>query len=240
MSTISHHRFPVDERGVLDVVFHEPDAPVAWVIALHGLESDKEGSKYPKLAERLDPFGVGLIRFDFRGCGLSSGTLAESTVASRIEDARTVMLAARSRIGGARLGLFGSSMGGYVALFLARDPAVQAVVTLAAPENLDDLAGRHGNDLAHLHGLAAEYERGEFRSVPEGIPGVLLIHGTQDETVPFEHAERIWRKLAEPRSRLDVEGCGHRFSEEAHLNTALDASCSWFREHLLKTLNEIK
>jgi uncharacterized protein len=232
--SITHYRLPVDGEGTLDAVFHEPDRPVAWVLALHGLESDKEGSKYYALAERILPLNMGLVRFDFRGCGKSSGTFGDTNVATRLTDARTLLMAIRSRAGGSRIGLFGSSMGGYVSLFLAGDPDVQATVTLAAPENVDDMVTRNAEAAQRIPAFLAEYEAGLNRKVPSGLSNVLLLHGDADDVVPVAHVDAIWPRLVEPRRKVIYAGGDHRFSDPAHLKSAMDEAVEWFAARLLQ------
>ena len=226
---------PLGGGDVLSAVFHEPAHPRAWVVTLHGMESNKEGSKPIELAKRLLPDGIGVVRFDFRGCGESSGEFAATNVATRLADARAVIGALAKRPGGSNLGLFGSSMGGYVALFLAVDPQVgdrvKATVGLASPANVDDLVPL-ALQMPSLQGFATEYQTGGFRNVPTGQSHVLLLHGDADETVPVAHAETIWQGLREPRNKIIFSGCDHRFSNPADLAAAMNEAASWFRRYL--------
>lgn len=199
------------------------------------MESNKDGSKPIELAKRVMPHGIGVVRFDFRGCGESTGAFGETNVQTRIDDARAVIEDLTDRSGGKRLGLFGSSMGGYIALFLAVDPVVatyvKATVGLASPANLDDLVPAAA-EMPSLQGFASEYQAGGFRNVPQGQSHVLLLHGDADETVPVAHAETIWQGLREPRNKLIFPGCDHRFSNPADLAAAMDEAAGWYLRFL--------
>ena len=223
-------------NGELDVALHRPAAPKAWVVTLHGLESNKEGSKYFALAERLDPLGIGVVRFDFRGCGVSTGDFAGTNVATRVDDALAVLNRASTWPGGHRLGLFGSSMGGYVGFFVAAHARwrnrLGAFVSLASPENLDDLMGPALQHMAPMHAFVEEYRTGGYRAVPAGVANVLLLHGERDDVVPVAHAQRIWDGLSEPRKMRIFPGGDHRFSSLGDLGVALDESTAWFRRLL--------
>jgi pimeloyl-ACP methyl ester carboxylesterase len=109
--------------GRLSLVLHLPDitrGAVPCVIACHGLGASKDSDKYLLLGAEVPAAGFALARFDFRGCGESSGVEEETTIATRIEDVDAVLghLASDPRLSGA-FGLLGSSMGGFVALHVA-------------------------------------------------------------------------------------------------------------------------
>jgi len=77
----------------LALVLHLPDmrGRVPCVVACHGLHASKDSDKYLLLGDALPPAGLALARFDFRGCGESSGREDETTIASRIEDVEAVL-----------------------------------------------------------------------------------------------------------------------------------------------------
>ena len=64
----------------------------------------------PCWARSCLPLGLALARFDFQGCGESTGVEDDTTIGTRLEDARSVLkyLAFHRRLDG-RLGLLGSS-----------------------------------------------------------------------------------------------------------------------------------
>lgn len=216
----------------LAAVFHVPAHPVAWVVCLHGLESNKDGGKPLALASRLVAKNVGVVRFDFRGCGESGGEFLATNVATRIADTRAVLKALETLQGGRRVGVFGSSMGGYVALFMAVDPLygnrIEATVGLASPANLDDLMSSAPEHIDRMHAFAEEYRGGGFRTVPAGQRNVLLLHGAADDVVPVSHAEAIWQGLAEPRAKHIFDTADHRFSNPIDLDAAMNEAADWF------------
>jgi alpha-beta hydrolase superfamily lysophospholipase len=231
-----HLRIPVG-NDQLDAVYHRPDSEIrGWVVSFHGLESNKEGSKPIELANRLLPHGIGVVRFDFRGCGQSTGRFADTNVQTRLDDARAVISALAKEPGGGNLGLFGSSMGGFVGLFLGADPGladrVRANVALAAPSNLDDLVTASPDTVAGLKAFIEEYQAGKFRRIPPGQSNVLLLHGDADEVVPVAHCDDVWQGLAEPRERRIFSACDHRFSNPTDLSAAMDEAAAWILRFL--------
>ncbi|MCP4715171.1 MAG: alpha/beta hydrolase, partial [Deltaproteobacteria bacterium] len=87
------------------------------VVTCHGLFSSKNSDKFTGIAERFSREGLAVIRFDFRGCGESAGSIADTTVSGRLQDLKAVMRFAADHPGlGKQVAILGSSLGGVVAL----------------------------------------------------------------------------------------------------------------------------
>ena len=86
------------------------------VVWLTGFASDMDSTKASALDAHCAERGQALLRFDYSGHGASDGRLEDGTVSQWLEDA---MAAIRAESSG-RLVLAGSSMGGYMALLVAR------------------------------------------------------------------------------------------------------------------------
>jgi dienelactone hydrolase len=107
-----------------------PGAP--GVVVVHGYGSRKEN--HADFAERCAAAGMAALAVDLRGHGASGGRAD----AGMLDDVLAALAALRGR-GHERLGLRGSSLGGFLALHAAaRDPAVRAVAAIcpARPQGL--------------------------------------------------------------------------------------------------------
>jgi alpha-beta hydrolase superfamily lysophospholipase len=232
--TIEPHRLPI-ASGALALVLHLPDRrPVPCVVACHEVGDSKDTDAYVLLGEELPAAGLALARFDFRGCGQSSGRLAETTIARCIEDVEAVLAFLAADPGLARrVGLLGSGLGGFVALQVAaRRPGVP-VVTWSAPASLTELAN---DDLAEGRGLgvpfALEYAGGRYALAPTGVPMHLVIHGEEDQVVGVEHAASLHEVAAEPCDLALVAGGDHGLSDPVHRKHAASLSRDWLRRFL--------
>jgi fermentation-respiration switch protein FrsA (DUF1100 family) len=219
-------------------VLHLPKAGQRWscVVAAHGLLSSKDSDKYVQIGETFSQAGLAVCRFDFRGCGESEGSLAETTVAQRVADLRSGV--ERMRVHPAlngRLALLGSSLGAYVSLFVAsQDFKVKALAAWATPANLDELAERP--DAVHAQGLGdafiAELEAGRHLRAPVGTRYCLFIHGDQDELVPLEHAQHLFEASLNPKKLEIIPGGNHQFTDAAHRRHAIRLSLDWIGRYL--------
>jgi len=91
------------------------DAPCG-LLWLGGFMSDMEGSKATSLGQVAAMTGRSAVRFDYSGHGVSSGAFADGTIGRWLDEAEAVF---REVARGPRI-LVGSSMGGWIAMLLAR------------------------------------------------------------------------------------------------------------------------
>lgn len=231
MIAVEKHRVALPD-GALALVLHTPEsqAPAPCIVACHGLGASKDSDKYLLLGEALPKAGLALARFDFRGCGESSGREEDTTIATRIEDAEAVLalLARHPRLAG-RFGLLGSSLGGFVALHVAARRPGLPVVTWNAPASLTELAN---DDLEEGRSLgvpfALEYAGGRYARAPAGVPMHLVVHGSADDVVSLEHGIALHESAHEPCDLVIVDGADHRLTDPAHCRRAIELSRDWF------------
>ena len=151
-----------------------------------------------------------------------------------------------------RIGVFGSSAGGQLALLLgttadAGDPSaadavlressrVAAVVAYFPPTDLARWGTQRIRQAFAAMRLtdaeAAEYSPIRFVS-PSAAPS-LIVHGDADTVVPVVEGETMHAALTKagvPASFIRIEGAGHGF-EGADLERASAAMLRWFERHL--------
>ncbi|MBN3724225.1 UilS family quorum-quenching N-acyl-homoserine lactonase [Burkholderia sp. Ac-20379] len=105
------------------------DAPV--IVLCHGFCGIQD-VLLPRFAEAFVAAGYAAVTFDYRGFGASGGEQGRLVPAMQIEDIATVLAFVRAQPGidAARVGLWGTSLGGgHVLAAAAADPAVKAVVS---------------------------------------------------------------------------------------------------------------
>ncbi len=211
----------------------------AGIIFLSGYASDMMGAKAGYLAERCAEAGVPYLRFDYRGHGQSGGRLTDFTLGDWFDDAREVF----DRLTQGPQILVGSSMGGWLALLLARrNPRARAVVGVAAaPDFTEDLIWARLSDEQRIRlqrdgVMEDETEPPESRlpitmrlieearshlllrePMPIACP-LRLVQGMKDPTVPWEHALRILEKAETSDARVTLIKDGdHRLSKPHEL-----------------------
>ena len=206
------------------------------VISSHGLLSSKESEKYIALGERLSQEGIAMLRFDFRGIGESEGRIEEDTISRRITDLGSAIEFIRSRRDmKKRIGLLGSSLGGYISLIKASaEEKVRAVVIWATPFHLDDLKSNKGTEGHPLPEEPFFEDLPRHRLLPflPKVPNCLVVHGEKDELVPVDQAWEIFHNLGAPKEIRILEGADHRLTDPAHRGRAMELSAAWFKRYL--------
>jgi pimeloyl-ACP methyl ester carboxylesterase len=214
------------------------------VLFLGGFRSDKEGSKALHLEAWARARGRAFVRFDYSGHGQSSGAFEAGCIGDWAEDARAVLAALTE---GPQI-LVGSSMGGWIALLLAREMPgrVAGLVGVAAAPDFTDrfLTGLDGAARARLMAegrleVPSDYAPEPYvftrRLVEDGarqrvldrplrlaMP-VRLLQGTADTDVPVAAQLALFDHLDAADARLTlVKGADHRFSTPECLRLLTD------------------
>ena len=206
------------------------------VIASHGLLSSKDSEKYIALGEQLSKEGMAMLRFDFRGIGESEGRLEDDTVSRRITDLGAAIDFMLTRPGlGRRVGLVGSSLGGYISLFKAAiGREIRATVIWATPFHLDDLGSKKQDEDYPPPGEAFFKDLPRHRLLPAlpKISSCMVIHGEKDELVPVDQAWEIFQGLSGPKEIHIIDGADHRLTEPKHRQRAMDLAVEWLKKFL--------
>lgn len=221
------------------IAYHQTAGGMPGVVFLGGLKSDMEGTKALRLDAWAQRTGRGFLRFDYSGHGQSAGRFEDGCIGDWAEDAEAAIAALTS---GPQI-LVGSSMGGWIALLLARRaPArVAALVTIAAaPDFTEDAlwAGFTEAQKAQMErqdrvALPSDYGEPYIitrRMIEDGRGNLVLrrpldlsfptrfLQGTADRDVEMGVALRLLDHARGPDMRLTlVDGADHRFSDETCL-----------------------
>ena len=225
------------------IAYHQTGGTGPGVVFLGGFKSDMTGTKAVFLAEWAAARGRAFLRFDYSGHGVSDGVFEAGCIGDWMQDAAAVLgLTEGPQV------LVGSSMGGWIALLLARamPDRVAGLVTIAAAPDFteDSLWAGFSEDqraavLAGFVDLPSDYgapyritkaliEDGRrhlvLRSTLDLPFPVRMLQGTQDVDVPMERALRLLDHATGPDIRLSlVKGADHRFSTPACLAMIGDA-----------------
>ncbi|MBA50291.1 MAG: alpha/beta fold hydrolase [Paracoccus sp. (in: a-proteobacteria)] len=205
------------------------------VVFLGGFKSDMQGTKALHLEAWARQSRRAFLRFDYSGHGESGGRFEDGCIGDWAEDARAMIEALTD---GPQV-LVGSSMGGWIALLLARSmpQRVAGLVTIAAAPDFTEQGFWAGLDPAQREILMRDgrietpsdysdepyvitrhlIEDGRKRLVlnqPLPLPfPVRLLQGTADADVPVDWALRLLDHASGPDIRLVlVKDADHRFS----------------------------
>ena len=222
------------------IAYHFVAGQGPCVVFLGGFKSDMTGTKAVYLQEWAEAQCRAFLRLDYSGHGASSGDFLDGAIGDWFEDALAVIAAVPQ----GPLVLVGSSMGGWIALLLARaipDRIVGLVGIAAAPDFTEDsmwatftVAQRADIMAKGQIGLPSDYADSPYiitrRLIEEGRSRLVLrqtlrldfptrfLQGTADTDVPPAVALRLLDHAEGDDIRLTlVKGADHRFSTPACL-----------------------
>ena len=194
-------------KGIMRGFFHKPNVdkhPVCLIF--HGFTGQKTGTKfcYVQLARMLEARGIATFRFDFLGSGESDLNFKDMTFKDELACARIILEETLKMDNCTKVYVLGHSMGGAVASELAKlYPNDISKLCLWAP------AFNLPSAVEYLKGHVPQadfYDHNGFQISDEFVKDMLsrdfykgieiyknqlmIIHGTNDQTVPFAISEK--------------------------------------------------
>jgi uncharacterized protein len=179
------------------IVESEKEAP--WVLHFHGNAGN--------ISHRVDhlrlfrELGFNSVVFDYRGYGKSQGIPSE---AGLVADGLAMVkyLTEERGVHPKMLIYFGESLGGAVASAVAVTKPPRAMILKSTFTSVPDLASEVYPFLP-VRWLAKTQFATKDRVSTFLFPK-LIIHGSSDTLVPFEHGQRLFQLCSEPKEFLEV------------------------------------
>lgn len=231
------HEIPIAhlDRDGTALAYRRTPGRAPGLVFLPGFASDMTGDKATRLAALAAARGHACLRLDYSGHGASGGRFEDGTIGRWADDATALFDALTS---GPQI-VVGSSMGGWLALLLARrrPERVAALVGIAAAPDFtrrlraaipaaafgaDGVFRRpsaYGPPLAITRALIEEGERHCLLDAPIGIAcPVRLLHGQADPDVPWSLSLTLAERLVAADVAITLVKDGdHRLSRPADL-----------------------
>lgn len=223
-----------DETNQLACTLQTPNEvkSTSLVIIYHGLNIDKEMPLLTKIADALEAVDIASLRCDFNGHGKSYGTFEDMTIVNEINDAMRVYEYAKNHLDFATISFVGHSQGAVIAGMLAGElgtEKIKSVVLLAPASNIKDNAQK-----GDFFGIKFDVENlPPYLELPDGhklgkayletaqsLPiddmsqqyqgNVLIVHGTQDELVPYTYGVKYYEFYDKGKIHL-IKNANHNF-----------------------------
>ncbi len=180
----------------------EPDgAPV--ILFLHG--NAQEVYSWSLVREEMEPLGTRMLLIDYHGYGKSAGTPSEEAL--YLDGEAALKWLERRGVKKDEIILFGKSLGGAVACYLADGRRFRAVVLESTFTSLASVARKLFPFLPAGTPLGEEYP--SIERIGRTRSPVLVIHGDADELIPLEEGIRLYEAAPYPKELFVVKGAGH-------------------------------
>ena len=154
----------------------------------------------------LASLGLNILAVDYRGYGRSEGHPSEAGV-YRDADAAYEYLLHERHFPPEGIIIYGHSLGGAVAINLASRRPCGALIVQSSFTTVRDMARQMF--AVPLIAYAASSRFDSLDRIRRVSAPVLIVHGTQDDVVPFAMGEQLFAAARQPKHFFAVEGAGH-------------------------------
>ncbi len=148
---------------------------------------------------------IQVFMVDYSGFGYSTG---EATRKNLLLDGVSTLEYVRElpEVKNTRLVLYGQSIGGHLAAVVAEQANgnIDGLIMEGAFTSHKAIAGKQ---VPVLGSLLTSQQYSAIRSIQHVSVPVLIIHSTEDETIPFKMGEKLYEKANEPKAFYAIAGC---------------------------------
>jgi fermentation-respiration switch protein FrsA (DUF1100 family) len=183
--------------------FKAARADMPTVIFFHGNAGDI-GNHLP-FAKFLIEAGTGLLAVEYRGYGGNPGKPRE---AGLIADGRAAFAFLNAQgVPDSRIVLYGESLGSGVAVQLAAEHHVRALMLRSPYSSIADVAAIQ---LPYLPARWLVHDRFDsLAKIGLNQAPLFIFHGANDRLIPIALGRRLFEAAAEPKTWLTIDGAGH-------------------------------
>lgn len=177
----------------------------------------------------FNKLGLSVLLFDYRGYGQSTGTPNEEGLYQDGQAAWTYLTQERG-VDPLNIVLYGRSLGGGVATWLATRHQCAALIVEATFTSVPDVAAEHYRFLP-VRLLARSKFDNLSRISQIQAAALMVIHSPHDEIIPYAHGQRLYEAARGNKTFLEIEG-GHNdgfFVTGARYRREIDA---FLQKHL--------
>jgi hypothetical protein len=243
--------FEGSEGKIHGIAYFPSKNPCPVVVVCHSLTSKADTSYHKSLAKSLCESEFGLFAFDFNGHGESYGEFQDFTLTKGLYDLNSALdyIEKIEQADNDKIGVYGSSMGGTIALIqAARDKRIKKLVLRAPISNLNETMPKLLGDISTM-----EKTRYAFVSRPKDkrrlnyefykdimrydiyceaknvYQPVLIIQGDEDDMVLKEHSEELLKSLKKGEIEI-IKGANHVLTKPSHIKILRQLTVEWFND----------
>jgi pimeloyl-ACP methyl ester carboxylesterase len=221
-------------HGVVETNHPRKKQPI--VIVMNGFLDTCDSGAKNAITKHLLETGHVVVRFDYTyGFGEGEGDISMFTLTRQVEDTERVIdhVTRRGYADPDRVFLFSHCFGGMAAILLAAfDERIKGLIAISTPYWFEDTSVTRLDDkdlsrmklkrYFHLHSESLGREiRVDYTFFEDGLKKdmaravrnlrqpLLLIHGTNDPSIPVENAQEIYDRAPGEKQLELIEGMGH-------------------------------
>lgn len=210
-------------RGYLDI----PEGAKKIVVMLHGFTGNKteHNGHFRNIARQLSKKGVASLRMDYHGNGESDGEFSDFTFIDALDDAKRMVEYSKNMKGIKEVAILGFSFGGALASLIANNDNCDQLVLISAAASMSETVKEkydnwrkldNGNVYSNGFELSKNFAEGligrdMYANTPNFTKNVLVIHGRDDQSVPYLCGVKYAVNYKNSHLHL-IDGAGHGYN----------------------------
>lgn len=213
--------------------------PTSGVIFYHGLGSSQKG--YFSRAEALDKEGIISLIFDLRGHGDSEGDCNKITIKDNLVDCLYTFdyFTSLKEIDNKRIGLCGSSYGGYLAAIVSFKRSVKSMV-LRAPAIYQNrlwntpLGKLPSEEIRRFKNEGKLEKAKSILAISQFQGSLLIIKSEKDETIPKRVIDSYYQNSQKTKKKeiAVIKNATHSLENPKWNEEFIRLITNWFRKEL--------
>ncbi len=231
--------------------------PLHFALIVHCFTCNKNFNSVRNISNALAASGYGVFNFDFTGLGNSMGNFADTNFSTNVDDALSAVEYLKKNHSSPAL-IIGHSFGGPAAIYAAaKTPSTKAVVTIAAPAEVEHVKHILENDIDQIE------QEGKADVTVGGIPliikkqflddlgkhdllevirelkkPILIMHSPGDNTVDITNAEMLYKEAKHPKSFVSLDKADHLLNNKKDAFYAGEVIAAWAKRYLVSSVSK--
>jgi fermentation-respiration switch protein FrsA (DUF1100 family) len=210
----------------INAIYHSDPESKQVLLWFHG-NAENIGYDLDHL-KALAQIGTNIMEVDYRGYGKSEGHPDEAGV-YRDADAAYDYLIEQRNIRSRDIIIYGHSLGGAVAVDLASRRPCGALIVESSFTSAAAIAHRMFPLPFIAYVIKSRFD--SEKKIGEVRAPILIVHGTQDEVIPFTMGQQLFAASREPKRFCPIEGAGHNDL----LEVGGDAYVAWLKGFVVES-----
>ena len=241
MNNSNHNEIDIEGKNGYPIGITEfiPSNIKGIIIWLLGFGSSKDSPKFQTFAKMMSPLGIGLVAFNYPGHGFSKAGKDDFTLENCLSDFNTVEEYLRKKYDNIPIGLFGTSLGGYLILLkinqlenpdyfcvILRAPALKMDECFKNNLLKDPLKDFRKNGYIYTgfsKKIRVTYKfydsllKNKLFDIYNKEYPMLIIHGTKDKIAPYIDCVKFIKSKNKKAILEKIEGADHRMNEPGNI-----------------------
>jgi pimeloyl-ACP methyl ester carboxylesterase len=217
--------FNVDGQKLIGTLYKAEDEQASVLIIAGGGNNPRNESHYPLWQAYFADQGITTFNFDFRGVGESGAELKDTSLNTRVEDAKAALRILKENSLIDNVYVIGTSMGAPVAIQIVDDSIQGLLLIVPAAYSFDARDKKFGLDFSEsIRKPESWRDSPDFEDLQKYRGNTFLLYAPHDEVIPVGISSEYERIVHFKNGTIVAsEGAGHKSWTQSQTDFAIHA-----------------